>query len=126
VGLGPGVLKSACLSEGQRVDLKVFPALWEGGDWEGITYVIADKGYDCYAVRKTLRDFGKTPVIPRRQGAVCPGVQDKERYKTRSNIERFFGKIKENKRLCMRFDKLDATFFAFFALATLKVLELFC
>lgn len=126
VGLAPGMLKSACLSEGQRVDMKIFSHLWELGDWEGISYVIADKGYDFYGVRKTIRECGKTPVIPRRQGAICLGIQDKERYKTRSAIERFFGKIKENKRLALRFDKLDLTFFAFFALACIKVLKLCC
>ena len=46
VGLAPGMLKSACLSEGQRVDMKVFPRLWEEGNGEGISHVIADKGYD--------------------------------------------------------------------------------
>ncbi|HAT2094896.1 TPA: transposase [Legionella pneumophila] len=55
-----------------------------------------------------------------------PGVWDKERYKTRSAIERFFGKIKENKRLTLRFDKLDITLFSFFALGCLKVLGLLC
>ncbi len=120
------MLRSACLSEGQRVDMKVFQKLLEEGDWEEINYIIADKGYDYGIVRKAIRDLGKTPVIPRRQGAICPGVQDKERYKTRSSIERFFGKIKDNKRLCMRFDKLDVTFLAFFALATIKTLKLIC
>ena len=99
------------------MDMKVFSKLWSVGDGEGVLYVIADKGYDFYAVRKCLTEAGKKPVIPRREGAVCSGVQDKERYQTRSNIERFFGKIKENKRLALRFDKLDVTFFAFFALA---------
>jgi hypothetical protein len=51
-------------------------------------------------------------------------VQDKERYQTRSNIERFFGEIKENKRLALQFDKLDLTFFSFFAIACLKGLNL--
>ena len=104
--------------------MKVFPKLWSQGPWEGIKYVIADKGYDYYEVRKRLREAGKIAVIPRRAGAVCPGVRDTQRYQTRSNIERFFGKIKENKRLCMRFDKLDVTFFSFFSLAALKVLKL--
>ena len=126
VALSPGFIRSVCLSEGQRVDMKVWPKLWSQGLWDGIEYVIADKGYDFYEVRKSIREAGKTPVIPRRLGAVYPGVRDKERYQTRSNIERFFGRIKENKRLCLRFDKLDVTFFSFFALAALKVLKLFC
>lgn len=106
--------------------MKVFSKLWSVGDWQGVIYVIADKGYDFYEVRKCLKDAGKTPVIQRREGAICPGVRDKERYQTRSNIERFFGKIKENKRLDLRFDKLDVTFFSFFALACLKILNLLC
>jgi transposase len=126
LGLSPGFIHGACLSEGQRTDMKVFPKLWAEGNWEGIVYVIADPGYDFYDVRKPLKDTGRQPVIPRRKGAICPGVRDKQRYQTRSNIERFFGKIKENKRLALRYDKLDVTFFSFFALACLKVLKLFC
>ena len=128
VGLSPGCLKGACLSEGQRTDMKVFSKLWSCSNWEGIKDVIADKGYDCSEVPILIRQAGKHPVIPRRQGAVCPGVQDKdkEKYATRFHIEHFFGKIKENKRLTLRFDKLDTTFFSFFALACLKVLHLLC
>ncbi|MGL5784145.1 MAG: hypothetical protein ACRCYZ_01485 [Alphaproteobacteria bacterium] len=96
--------------------MKRFSNLWELGNWEDVVDVIADKGYDFYEVRKIIRDGGKTPVSPRRQGSVCPGVQDKERYKTRVFIEYFFGKIKENKRLCMRFDTLDTTYLRFFCL----------
>lgn len=108
--------------------MKVFSKLWSFGDWEDIKDVIADKGYDCSEVRTLIRQAGKHPVIPRRKGAVCPGVQekDKEKYGTRFGIEHFFGKIKENKRLTLRFDKLDVTFFAFFAIAYLKVLKLIC
>lgn len=106
--------------------MKAFPRLWSQGQWEGVVYVIADKGYDYYDVRHHLKKEGKIPVIPRRAGAVCPGIQDQERYQTRFNIEHFFGKIKENKRLTMRFEKLDGTFFSFFALASLKVLKLLC
>lgn len=73
-----------------------------------------------------MTSAGKAAVISRRKGAIYPGVRDKERYKTRSAIERFFGKIKENKRLTLRFDKLDITFFSFFALGCLKVLGLLC
>ena len=57
-------------------------------------------------------EFG---IIRRRQGAFRPGVLDRERYKTRHTVERFFAHIKEHKRLIARFGKLDATF-SFFAL----------
>ena len=126
VGLSEGTLRGVCLSEGQRVDMKIFPKLWKAGYWQGVEYVVADKGYDFYDVRQLIRNSGKQAVIPRKQGAVCPGVRDEKRYKTRSAIERFFGCIKENKRMALRFDKLDATFLAFFALASMKTLKLLC
>jgi transposase len=70
------------------------------------------------------RSLGKP--LSGRANAFIPGVQDKERYKTRSAIERFFAQLKENKRLIARFDKLDITFFSFIALACLKTLKLLC
>ena len=115
-------VQGACLSG----DLNVFLKLLKGADWRNINHLVADKGYDCTEVRIAIRKLGKTPVIPRKSNAIFPGVQDKVRYKTRSAIERFFGKIKENKRLIARFDKLDVTFFSFFAVACLKILDLLC
>jgi transposase len=104
----------------------IFPKLWVLGDWQGVDHMIADKGYDFYKVRQLMRTARRNPVIPRRHGAACPGVQDQEKYKTRVCIEHFFGKLKENKRMALRFDKLDITFFSFFALACLKILNLLC
>ena len=98
-----GGIQSACLSEGQRVDMKVFSRLWELGKWSGIRYVIADKGYDYSAVHTPIKKAKRIPVIPRRANAIFPGLQDiyKPYYRTRSAIERFFGRIKENKRLAL-------------------------
>ena len=91
-----------------------------------MAYVIANKGYDFYDVRVLIVNSQKIPVIPRRSGAASPGIYDKERYKTRSAIERFFGRIKENKRLCLRFDKMDKSFFSFFALSCLTAFNILC
>lgn len=89
------------MSEGQRADMKAFSLLWAKGDWENIQYVIADKGYDYFDVRHSIRQSGRTAVIPRRANAPVRGLPDiyKTYYQTRSAIERFFGRIKENKRL---------------------------
>jgi len=124
LALSTGGIQSACLSEGQRVDMKAFSRLWELGKWSGIRYVIADKGYDYSAVRTPIKKAKRIPVIPRRANAIFPGLQDiyKPYYRTCSAIERFFGRIKENKRLALRFDKLAHTFFLFFALAATKLL----
>ena len=108
--------------------MKVFPKLWSLGKWKKILYFIADKGYDCLAVKLLIQEAEKIPVIPRRKHALFPGVLEKYKplYKTRSAIERFFGRIKENRRLALRFDKLDSTFLSFFRLAFLKDFNLLC
>jgi transposase len=108
--------------------MKVFPKLWQLGEWSEVKYVIADKGYDYSAVRIPIKKAEKIPVIPRKANAIVPGLPEdyKSYYRTCSAIERFFGRIKENKRLALRFDKLDSTFFSFFALASIKALNLIC
>ena len=124
LGLSATKVQGACLSAAQEVDMKVFPRLFKDANWQGIQYIVADKGYDFAAVRNLIQVAEKIAVIPRRANAFIPGVRDHKRYKTRLAIERFFARIKENKRLVARFDKLDITFFSFIPLACLKILNL--
>jgi len=51
---------------------------------------------------------------------------DTKLYRKRHIIERLFGRLKENKRIAMRFDKLDSTFLSFITLALSKAYKLFC
>ena len=83
-------------------------------------YVLEDKGYDSDKHRISLRDKGNIPVIPGRRNRKEPIIYDEKLYKKRMSIERLFGKIKENRRLAMRFDKSDSVFLAFIALACIK------
>jgi hypothetical protein len=39
----------------------------------------------------------------------------------RKNIEIFFGKVKENKRLALRFEKENMAFMRIFAIAAIKI-----
>ena len=90
--------------------------------------MIADRGDDGLLVKPPIREAGHRPIIPRRHGALSPGLrpEDQPLYRTRVAIEHFFARLKENKRLALRFDKLDITFFSFFALAYLSVFRLLC
>ncbi|MDR2194159.1 MAG: transposase, partial [Treponema sp.] len=47
---------------------------------------------------------------------------DKEKYKKRGYIERVFGKLKENRRLTVRYEKSDINFLGFILVAFLKIL----
>lgn len=85
-------------------------------------YVVEDAGYDSNPHRRALMANNNIPVIPGRKNRKAPIEYDKKIYALRRHIEIFFGKIKENKRLGMRYEKLDETFLGFIALATLKII----
>jgi transposase len=85
-------------------------------------HVICDRGYDSDAFRAFLYSQNNVPVIPGRRNRKKPIWYDKALYRRRGLIERVFGKIKENKRLSMRFDKSDALFLAFIAAACIKII----
>lgn len=84
-------------------------------------FVVEDKGYDSDEHRKNLELRGNIPVIPGRKNRKEPIKYDKARYSLRKRIENMFGRMKENKRLAMRFEKSDLIFMAFIAIAVIKM-----
>ena len=124
----------ACkLFPAQRQDCKSFEDLKNELPWDKIKYLVADKGYDTSNVRNIIKSHGSTAVIPfkgiylPRDSKLTPkDFYDVELYKKRNIIERFFGRLKENKRIAMRFDKMDHTFLSFIALASAKLFKLLC
>lgn len=107
------------LTPGNTSDISVANQLFE--DVYGC-YCALDMGYDSDAFRDFLRSQNNEPVIPGRKNRRTTIEYDKELYKLRKRVEQFFGKIKENKRLSMRFEKSDNVFMAFIALAALKMI----
>lgn len=114
-------------------ELHVIEGMLTGGNISDITvadeltaevigcYVVEDMGYDSDAHRDRLRSNNNVPVIPGRKNRKIKIDYDKTIYKLRRNIEIFFGKLKENKRLSMRFEKHDSAFLGFIALAAIKI-----
>ena len=71
-----------------------------------------DRGYDADRIRERLALDGIEPVIPPISTRSKKLHYDKERYRERNRIERFFNKIKNFRRIATRYDKLRKTFFA--------------
>jgi len=114
-----GHLVEGFLTGGNVHDVSVADALFK--DVFGC-YILEDRGYDSDAHRDFLRSQNNIPVIPGRKNRKVPIIYDKTLYKMRKDIEIFFGKLKENKRLAMRYDKHDHVFLAFIALASIKIM----
>ena len=114
-----GHLIEGFLSGGNIADISVANQLFKGVYG---CYILEDKGYDSDAHREFLRSQNNIPVIPGRKNRNVKIEYDKELYKMRGGIERFFGKLKENKRLALRYDKSDSTFMGFIALAAIQII----
>jgi transposase len=72
---------------------------------EKCKYLLADRGYDSDAFRKSLTKKDITTVIPGRKNRKEPIDYDKHIYKERNIVERFFGRIKEFRRIATRYEK---------------------
>ena len=48
-------------------------------------------------------------------------ILDKEVYKQRNIVEQFFNRIKENRHIAMRFDKLSICFWNFIVVVAIKI-----
>jgi len=79
--------------------------------------VAGDKAYGSVGIRTYLEGERAGLVSPPKKNAKNPEPYDKEFYKRRNIVERFFCKLKDCRRIAMLFDKLLAMFEAFVALA---------
>jgi transposase len=90
--------------------------------YEGIAQAALDKAYDSNAIRAKLVAKGIEPVIPPKANRLEIIVYDKEQYKQRNKVERFFNKLKQFRRVATRYEKRKATFLAFVILALIVIM----
>jgi len=106
------------LTEGQTQDVTQATKLLENIHDAN---VIADKGYDSNEVVAFVEARGCTAVIPPRKCRKVRREIDRHLYKERFLVECFFQKIKRNRRVAMRFEKLAAHFMAMLTIASILV-----
>jgi transposase len=81
--------------------------------------LIGDKGYDSDAFRKALTERGITPCILPRAKRRSPTAYCKTLYRQRHKVENMFAKLKDWRRISMRYDRCAHTFFSAIFPATL-------
>ncbi len=84
--------------------------------------MIADKGYDADHLHQAIRDARAEPVIPAKANRNERRLHDRALYKERNLIERFFGELKQFRRVATRYDKLLANYEGFVQLAAITIL----
>lgn len=95
------------LTPGQEHEIKTAKSLL--GD-EACEYLLADKAYDCNDFRDELERRGTEAVIPSRKNCSAPIEHDRQIYKERNHVERFFNRIKGFRRIATRYDKTAVMF----------------
>jgi transposase len=96
--------------EGRKLLLKMGPVSTQ-------INLIMDKAYSDDKTRELAQLLGYTPVTPPKSNRIEPWEYDKEEYKHRNEVERFFRRYKEYRRICTRYDKLDIMFLNYFIFA---------
>ena len=72
--------------------------------------MIGDRGYDSGPYRAALMARGIRPCIPSSRCRKQPLPHDKILYRHRHRIENMFGRLKDWRRIAMRYDRCAHTF----------------
>ena len=102
------------LTPGQRGDAPQAQALLKG---LRVGHVLADAAYDSDAIRAAIHRMKARACIKPNPTRKRKKRYDRDRYKHRNVIERFFRRIKQCRRVATRYEKKAANFLSFLWLA---------
>ena len=83
--------------------------------------LLADRAYDSNAIRAMIEGQGAWAVIPSMPQRNPMIVHDRDCYKARNRVERFFNKIKNYRAIATRYDRRDDNFLASVQLASIRI-----
>ena len=83
--------------------------------------LLADRAYDCNALRQTLDAHGARANDKPMPNRVMDLRFSKRLYRKRNLVERFFNKIKHYRAVATRYDKRDDNFLASIKLASIRI-----
>ena len=107
------------LTAGRASDKTTFPALVEGVSLA--RDAVADRGYFAAAIIDQIEATGATAHIPSQSNVRVRRVVDREIYRQRNLVERFFHKREHSRRTATRYDKLARNFLAAVMLASIRL-----
>jgi len=107
------------LTPGQAADVTQAETLLHDIPFE---VVIGDKGFDSRPLVNFIEAQGGEAVIPSRENSTEQRAYDRERYKDRNLVERFWNKVKRYRRVATRYEKTARNFLAFIHVASIMVL----
>lgn len=107
------------LTAGQRSDAPEGERLLEPFEPGQVGAILADTAYDSDAIRRRGEQLGTRVCIKPNSTRKQEPKYDRELYKHRNQIERFFGRVKRCRRIATRYDKKPQNYAGFSWLAAL-------
>ena len=98
--LSPGNSHDA--PEGRKLIESIYP--------KNNNYVLMDRAYEDDKTIALAKAHVFHPVVPPKKNRKLPWLYDKQLYKQRNLIERFFLRLKRFRKVFTRYDKLDSIF----------------
>src|ERR1700720_3146119 len=83
--------------------------------------LLADRGYDADWIRELAMEKGAWANIPPKSNRSDPICFSPYLYRARNQVERFFNRIKQCRRVATRYDRLAANYLAFVQLASIRI-----
>ncbi len=83
--------------------------------------LVADKAYGSRAFRQFLRRRGIRLTLPRKSNERRRGPFDKAIYRQRNQVERFFNRLKQNRRIATRYEKRAVNYLAMLTIAAILI-----
>lgn len=116
-----GLPVALSLSAANREDFdEAIPLLEQLPHLEG-TNLLGDRAYGIRALRAYYAARGTAFTIPPSKNWKDQWEWDREKYKRRNVVERFFCRLKDFRRVCTRYDKRADSFSAFVFLAATAI-----
>lgn len=109
------------LTGGQRGDAPQAELLLNEFERGEIGTIVADAAYDSDAIRKRGKQLKAKVCIKPNPRRIVKKRYNREIYKHRNQIERFFGRMKLCRRIATRYEKKATNFAGFIWLAALVI-----
>ena len=106
------------LSPGQDSDIRHAPELLQGLK---ALFVIGDKGYDSKSLVSAIQSQRTIAVIPSRKTNKEQRYYNRELYKERNAVERFFAKLKQFRRVATRYEKEAVNYLGMVYIAATRI-----
>ncbi len=113
---GEGNAMHFIITDGNVHDCKIAQDLLEPVIHENSS-VLGDRAFDTDAIIEYIASKIAAAVIPPKKNRKTQRDYDKQLYKNRNQIERFFNRLKHFRRIATRYDKLVSSFLALVKLA---------